>query len=194
MFAIPDNMAYATLAGLPPEYGLYAGIMAPLGYFIFASSRQASVGPSSSEALMVGSFLGVLAITSFTQYAALAGLTAILVGIIAIIAWALRMGFLVNLISGPVLKGFLAGAGIVIIASQIPKLLGISGAPSDFFPKIVYVLQNLDQTNIYSLTLGILAIVAILAIEKKYPGCPAQHHCYRGHHFHDVFEFCGERS
>ncbi len=172
MFAIPDNMAYATLAGLPPEYGLYAGIMAPLGYFIFASSRQASVGPSSSEALMVGSFLGVLAITSFTQYAALAGLTAILVGIIAIIAWALRMGFLVNLISGPVLKGFLAGAGIVIIASQIPKLLGISGAPSDFFPKIVYVLQNLDQTNIYSLTLGILAIVAILAIEKKYPRVP----------------------
>ena len=104
--------------------------------------------------------------------AALAGLTAILVGIIAIIAWALRMGFLVNLISGPVLKGFLAGAGIVIIASQIPKLLGISGAPSDFFPKIVYVLQNLDQTNIYSLTLGILAIVAILAIEKKYPRVP----------------------
>lgn len=58
MFAIPDNMAYATLAGLPPEYGLYAGIMAPLGYFIFASSRQASVGPSSSEALMVGAFYG----------------------------------------------------------------------------------------------------------------------------------------
>jgi|GEM_PF-1859083 len=58
MFAIPDNLAYATLAGLPPEYGLYAGIMAPLGYFIFASSRQASVGPSSSEALMAGAFPG----------------------------------------------------------------------------------------------------------------------------------------
>ena len=172
MFAIPDNMAYATLAGLPPEYGLYAGIMAPLGYFIFASSRQAVVGPSSSEALMVGSFLGLLAISSFTQYAALAGLTAILVGIIAIFAWVLRMGFLVNLISGPVLKGFLAGAGIVIIGSQIPKLLGISGAPSDFFPKMVYVLQNLAQTNFYSLALGVIAIIGILAIEKKYPRVP----------------------
>ena len=172
MFAIPDNMAYATLAGLPPEYGLYAGIMAPLGYFLFASSRQAVVGPSSSEALMVGVFLGLLAITSFTQYAALAALTAILVGIIAIFAWALRMGFLVNLISGPVLKGFLAGAGIVIIGSQIPKLLGISGAPSDFFPKMVYVLQNLDQTNVYSLALGVVAIVGILVIEKKYPRVP----------------------
>ena len=172
MFAIPDNMAYATLAGLPPEYGLYAGIMAPLGYFIFASSRQASVGPSSSEALMVGLFLGALAISSFSQYAALAGLTAILVGIIAIVAWALRMGFLVNLISGPVLKGFLAGAGIVIIMSQVPKLLGITGAPSDFFPKIIYVIQNLDQTNIYSLALGLVAIIGILAIEKKYPRVP----------------------
>lgn len=172
MFAIPDNMAYATLAGLPPEYGLYAGIMAPLGYFIFASSRQAVVGPSSSEALMVGSFLGLLAISSFTQYAALAGLTAILVGIIAIIAWVLRMGFLVNLISGPVLKGFLAGAAIVIIGSQVPKLLGISGAPSDFFAKIFYVLQGLNQVNLYSLALGLVAIVSILAIEKKYPRVP----------------------
>ena len=172
MFAIPDNMAYATLAGLPPEYGLYAGIMAPLGYFLFASSRQAAYGPSSSEALMVGSFLGLLAISSFTEYAALAALTAILVGIIAIFAWVLRMGFLVNLISGPVLKGFLAGAGIVIIGSQIPKLLGISGAPSDFFPKMVYVLQNLDQTNIYSLALGVIAIIGILVIEKKYPRVP----------------------
>jgi sulfate permease, SulP family len=172
MFAIPDNMAYATLAGLPPEYGLYAGMMAPLGYFIFASSRQAVVGPSSSEALMVGSFLGLLAISSFTQYAALAGLTAILVGIIAIIAWVLRMGFLVNLISSPVLKGFLTGAAIVIIGSQIPKLLGITGAPSDFFPKLVYVLLGLDQVNFYSLALGLVAIIGILAIEKKYPRMP----------------------
>jgi sulfate permease, SulP family len=172
MFAIPDNMAYATLAGLPPEYGLYAGIMASIGYFIFASSRQAVVGPSSSEALMVGSFLGLLAIGSFTEYAALAALAALLVGVIAIIAWALRMGFLVNLISGPVLKGFLAGAGIVIIMSQVPKILGITGSPPDFFAKIIYVLQNLDQTNVYSLALGLAAIIGILAIEKKYPRIP----------------------
>ena len=63
-FAIPDNMAYATLAGLPPEYGLYAGIMAPLAYFVFATSRHASVGPSSSEAIMVATFLAAMVITS----------------------------------------------------------------------------------------------------------------------------------
>ena len=66
-FAIPDNMAYATLAGLPPEYGLYAGIMAPLAYFVFATSRHASVGPSSSEAIMVATFLAAILITSYSK-------------------------------------------------------------------------------------------------------------------------------
>src|SRR5512139_1666474 len=68
-FAIPENMAYATLAGLPPEYGLYAGIMAPLAYLFFATSRHASVGPGSSEAIMVATFLAAIVITSPTQYA-----------------------------------------------------------------------------------------------------------------------------
>src|SRR5512135_121284 len=86
-FAIPDNMAYATLAGLPPEYGLYAGIMAPLAYFLFATSRQASVGPSSSEAIMVGSFLAAMTISSPAQYAGIVALTALLVGAIAVLAW-----------------------------------------------------------------------------------------------------------
>jgi SulP family sulfate permease len=132
-FAIPDNMAYATLAGLPPEYGLYAGIMAPLAYFVFATSRHASVGPSSSEAIMVATFFAAMVIGSPEEYAGIVALTAILVGIISVAAWLLRLGFLVNLISGPVMKGFLVGTGIVILVSQIPKLLGLSGAPSSFF-------------------------------------------------------------
>ena len=115
-FAIPDNMAYATLAGLPPEYGLYAGIMAPLAYFVFATSRHASVGPSSSEAIMVATFFAGIAIviTSPEQYYGLVALTAILVGIICVVAWLLKLGFLVNLISGPVMKGFLVGTGLVL--------------------------------------------------------------------------------
>jgi len=104
--AIPDNIAYATLAGLPPEYGLYAGIMAPLAYFFFATSRHVSIGPSSSEAIMVATFLAAMVISSPAQYAGLVALTAILVGVISLGAWLLRLGFLVNLISGPVMKGF----------------------------------------------------------------------------------------
>jgi SulP family sulfate permease len=171
-FAIPDNMAYATLAGLPPEYGLYAGIMAPLAYFVFATSRHASVGPSSSEAIMVATFLAAMVITSASQYAGIVALTAILVGIISVVAWLLRLGFLVNLISGPVMKGFLVGTGIVIIVSQIPKLLGLSGAPSSFFDKIVFILQNLPETNFYALALGISALLLFFALEHKFPRLP----------------------
>ena len=171
-FAIPDNMAYATLAGLPPEYGLYAGIMAPLAYFVFATSRHASVGPSSSEAIMVATFLAAIVITSPAQYAGIVALTAILVGIICVVAWLLKLGFLVNLISGPVMKGFLVGTGLVIIVSQIPKILGLSGAPSSFFGKISFILQNLPEINIYALALGIGALLLFFVLEHKFPRLP----------------------
>ena len=126
-------MAYASLAGLPPQYGLYVSIVAPLLYFLFATSRQAVVGASSSEAILLASVLAVIAVGDPYRYIMLASYTAILVGVIALVAWLFRLGFLVNLISGPVLKGFLVGTGLVIIMSQIPKILGIAGAPSDFF-------------------------------------------------------------
>jgi len=170
--AIPDNIAYATLAGLPPEYGLYAGIMAPLAYFFFATSRHVSIGPSSSEAIMVATFLAAMVISSPAQYAGLVALTAILVGVISLGAWLLRLGFLVNLISGPVMKGFLVGTGIVIIIGQIPKILGLSGAPPSFFEKIIFILQNLPGTNIYALILGAGAVFMFIALDRKYPRIP----------------------
>jgi len=171
-FAIPNNMAYATLAGLPPEYGLYAGIMAPLAYFIFGTSRQASIGPSSSESIMVATFLAAMVISSPEEYAGIVALTAIIVGVISVAAWMLKLGFLVNLISGPVMKGFLVGTGIVILVSQIPKLLGLSGAPSSFFQKIVFILQNIPETNLYALALGIGALLLFFALEHKFPRLP----------------------
>jgi high affinity sulfate transporter 1 len=171
-FAIPNNMAYATLAGLPPEYGLYAGIMAPLAYFIFGTSRQASLGPSSSESIMVATFLAAMVISSPAEYAGIVALTAIIVGVISVTAWLLKLGFLVNLISGPVLKGFLVGTGIVILVSQIPKLLGLSGAPSSFFQKIIFILHNIPETNLYALALGIGSLLLFFALEHKFPRLP----------------------
>ena len=172
-FAIPDGMAYASLAGLPPQYGLYVSIVAPLLYFLFATSRQAVVGASSSEAILLASVLSVIALGDPYRYIMLASYTAILVGVIALVAWLLRLGFLVNLISGPVFKGFLVGTGLVIIMSQIPKILGIAGAPSDFFDKAIYILQNLEYANLYSVAIGIAGLVILLILEKKIPGCLA---------------------
>ncbi len=171
-FAIPDGMAYASLAGLPPQYGLYVSIVAPLLYFLFATSRQAVVGASSSEAILLASVLAVVALGDPYRYIMLASYTAILVGVIAVVAWLLRLGFLVNLISEPVLKGFLVGTGLVIIMSQIPKILGIAGAPSDFFAKAIYVLQNLEYANLYSVAVGVAGLVILLILEKKVPRLP----------------------
>jgi SulP family sulfate permease len=171
-FAIPDGMAYASLAGLPPQYGLYVSIVAPLVYFFFATSRQAVVGASSSEAILLASVLSVIALGDPYRYVMLASYTAILVGVIAVGAWIFRLGFLVNLISGSVLKGFLVGTGLVIIMSQIPKILGIAGAPSDFFDKAIYILQNLEYANLYAVAVGVAGLVILLILEKKVPRLP----------------------
>ena len=171
-FAIPDAMAFASLAGLPPEFGLYATIVALLAYFLFGTSRQTSVGPSSSEAILVATVIGVIAVGDPARYISLAALAALMVGVIAIIAWVLRLGFLVNLISGPVLKGFMVGMGIVIIVNQLPKLLGITGAPTDFLAKIFFMLQNLGDANLYAMAIGIGGIILALALERKFPKVP----------------------
>ena len=121
---------------------------------------------------MVATFLAAMVISSPAEYAGIVALTAILVGIISVVAWLLKLGFLVNLISGPVMKGFLVGTGIVIIVSQIPKLLGLSGAPSSFFQKIVFILQNLPETNLYALALGIGALLLFFVLEHKLPRLP----------------------
>ncbi|HTY15659.1 MAG TPA: sulfate permease [Methanoregulaceae archaeon] len=171
-FAIPDGMAYASLAGLPPQYGLYSALVAPLIFFIFTTSRQGIVGPSSSEAILLASVLAVVALGDPYRYIMLASMTAILVGIIALIAWAFRMGFLVNLISGSVLKGFLVGTGVVIIVGQIPKIMGIAGAPPDFIAKIVYILANIGYANVYSIAIGVGGIIVLYFLNKRYSKWP----------------------
>jgi len=165
-------MAYATLAGLPPQYGLYAALVAPLIFFVFTTSRQAVVGPSSSEAILTATVLALIASGDPNRYIMLASFAAILVGIIALVVWTLRLGFLVNLISGSVLKGFLVGTGLVIIMSQIPKIMGITGAPSDFLGKTGYIFANLGLANPYSVALAICGLVLLLVLEKKAPRVP----------------------
>jgi sulfate permease, SulP family len=171
-FAIPDGMAYASLAGLPPQYGLYAGLVAPLIFFIFTTSRQGVVGPSSSEAIMLASVLSIVALGDPYRYTMLAAFTAILVGVIALLAWLFRMGFLVNLISGPVLKGFLVGTGLVIVMSQVPKIMGIAGAPPDFIAKSWYVIENLAYTNPYAVAIGVGGLIILYILKKKFPAWP----------------------
>jgi high affinity sulfate transporter 1 len=172
-FAIPELMAYAQLAGLPPIYGLYAGIIAPLIYCIFGTIRQMSIGPSSSEAILVAGTIGLISGIDVVRYASLAALTAVMAGGIAIVARIFRVGFVVNLISETVLKGFLAGVGIVIIIGQINRILGIPAGPRAFFDIIIYLIQSIPQTNIPSLLIGAGVIAFLVIAEKRYHKLPA---------------------
>lgn len=171
-FAIPELIAYAQLAGLPPQYGLYAGIMAPIAYLLFGTIRQLSIGPSSSEAILLASVLGTLVIADPSRYIALAALTALLVAVIAFSARVFRLGFMVNLISGTVLKGFLIGTGLVIIISQIPKVLGIPGTQGGFIEGVVAIAASLGDTNVYALAIGLGGIALLFLIEHRFPHLP----------------------
>lgn len=171
-FTIPEAIAYASLVGLPPETGLYAAMMGLGAYLFFGTSRQLSMGPTSDVAILVGTTLGGLALASFTEYAALAAITAILTGIFALAARILRMGFLVKLISKPVLKGFLAGVGFYIAVSQLPKLFGIHGASGGFFERIWFIFANFNQFNLPSFLIGIGGIIFLLIVRKKFHKVP----------------------
>lgn len=171
-FSIPESMAYAGLAGLSPENGLYASMLALLVYCFFGTSRHMAVGTTSALAIMVAGTLGGLALTNPDDYLAAAQLTAIFAGAIAIIAGVLRLGFIVNFISESVLTGFSAGAALFIASSQLSKLFGIEGVQGNFFERVWNVLKNLDETNGWTLALGLVSIGLLLVFERLWPRLP----------------------
>ena len=166
-------MAYAGLAGLPPQAGMYAALIAPIAYLIFGTSRQLSVGPTSALSIMVASGLSIFAFADPAQYAAAAAMTAILVAVICFIAWLLRLGFLVNFISEAVLVGFSSGAALYIASTQLGKLFGIHGSSGEFFERIRYILEHLNETSVPTLLLGLAGIVILFVMEEKLPRWPA---------------------
>lgn len=171
-FTIPEVMAYVSLAGLPPEIGLYSAMVALLIYMIFGTSNQLSVGPSSTISILVGATLGSLAIANFSQYLMMASLVAVTVGVIALICGALKLGFIVKFISRTVLTGFLAGIALYIASGQFPKLFGIYGASGTFFDRIYYLLIHIGQTNPSTLAIGIGGIIFLVLATKKFPKLP----------------------
>jgi high affinity sulfate transporter 1 len=170
-FSVPESMAYAGLAGLSPEHGLYASMIALLVYMFFGTSRQMSVGSTSALAIMVAGTLGALSLKPY-EYLAAAQLTAVVAGGFAILAGLFKLGFIVNFISESVLKGFSAGAALYIASSQLSKLFGIEGVQGNFFERVWNVIKNLDETNYWTLALGIASIVALLALERFVPALP----------------------
>ncbi len=171
---IPQGMAYAMIAGLPPVFGLYAALMPQVVYAIMGTSRQLAVGPVAMDSLLVASSLGALAISGIQEYIAMAVFLAFLMGAIQLLLGVLKMGFLVNFLSKPVISGFTSAAAIIIGMSQLKHILGVMVAGSS---KIHILLENvfnvLPQANIISLVIGVTTIVLIKVFKKINSKIPA---------------------
>lgn len=171
---IPQGMAYAMIAGLPPVFGLYAALIPQLIYTITGTSRQLAVGPVAMDSLLVASGLGALKLSGLDEYISMAIFLALFMGAIQFVLGLLRMGFLVNFLSRPVISGFTSAAAIIIGFSQLNHLLGTDIERSN---QIHVLLKNTMATlggiNYYSLAIGLTAILFLKSMKKIDKRIPA---------------------
>jgi SulP family sulfate permease len=164
---IPQGMAYAMIAGLPPVFGLYAALIPQVIYAILGSSRQLSVGPVAMDSLLVASGLGALKLSGIEEYVSMAIFLALFMGSIQLLLGIFRMGFLVNFLSKPVISGFTSAAAIIIGFSQLKHLLGVDIERSNRFHELmVNTAEVIGGTNLITLTIGLLGIAVIMVIKR----------------------------
>jgi high affinity sulfate transporter 1 len=171
-YAIPVSLAYAALAGLPPQVGIYGYMLGGIGYALLGSSRQLAIGPTSAISLMIASTVGVLAAGDAVRYAQIASLAAFAVAVLCFVAWLFKLSVLVRLVSDSILVGFKAGAGLTIIMSQLPGLLGVAGGGHNFFGRAITLAGQLGAVNWLVLAIGAVAILLLLVGERWLPGKP----------------------
>lgn len=177
-YLVPQVMAYAVVAGLPPVTGLWATIGPLAVYAVLGSSRQLSVGPESTTALMTAVLLMPLAAGEPARYASLAAALAILVGGLCLLGRLARLGFLADLLSKPVLVGYMAGVAVIMIVSQLSQLSQLSkvtGAPVEgdgFLPEAASFLSNLGRAQLPTLALSVALLVLLLLVSWRAPRAP----------------------
>lgn len=169
---VPQGMAYAELAGLPAITGLYTTVVCLVAYALVGPSPILVLGPDSSLGPMIAATILPLAAGSQEQAIALAGMLALLVGIVTVGAGALRLGFVADLLSNPVRTGYLAGLAVVIFFGQLPKLFGYSTDASGLVAEVVAFIQSLEMTNPWALGIGLLSLTIIVGLKRVSPRTP----------------------
>ncbi len=144
---IPQGMAYAMIAGLPPVYGLYAALFPQIVYAIMGTSRQLAVGPVAMDSLLVAAGLGALSLSKASDYIALASFLALFMGVIQLVLGRLKLGFLVNFLSKPVISGFTSAAAIIIALSQLNHILGINLPRTNKLHELFFFLDRNGDKN-----------------------------------------------
>jgi high affinity sulfate transporter 1 len=165
-------MAYATLAGLPPETGIYCYVFAGLLYFVFGTSHHLAIGPTSAISIVVASTIGAMAANDPAKAVTMASATALFMAGMFLIAYIIKLSSLVNFISDTVLLGFKAGAALVIASTQLPKFFGIKSAGDDFFERIWDLVRHLGETNLSVLIFGMVALAFLILGNHYFKGKP----------------------
>jgi SulP family sulfate permease len=172
---VPEAMAYAGIAGMPPEYGLYAAPLALLGYAIFGTSKQLNVGPSSTvAALSFSTIAGLGLVAGSEEWIALTAALAIMTGVFLLIGGLLRLGVLADFLSRPVLDGFVVGVAITVAVGQLDKILGYEIAEVDllFVPDILVLLSDIGKAHWLTVVIGLVSLALLFIIEKYLPKVP----------------------
>ena len=171
--AIPLNIGYAQIAGLPPTAGLYALIVPTVIYALVVSSRQLVASPDAAAAALVASSIGGLAVAGSADYATLALAQAILSGVMFLLLAFFKLGFLANFLSKPILVGFVGGLALDILVSQIAKMLGVKiDSGGEFVDKVVQLVTGLDTINLISLLISVASIAVLLLGKRFLPAVP----------------------
>ncbi|MFE7897803.1 SulP family inorganic anion transporter [Streptomyces sp. NPDC057424] len=169
---VPEALAYATIAGVSPVVGLYAAPAALILYAAFGSSKHLVAGPMAATAALSAAVVADAAGGSSADFTAMTAALAVTVGLAALLAGLLRLGFVAAFISEPVLKGFIVGLALTIIAGQLPKLFGVEGGPGNFFEKIWALIGDLGGTGGPTLLAGAGSLVLILVLKRVAPMVP----------------------
>jgi high affinity sulfate transporter 1 len=171
-YLLPAGIADASLAGLPPEAGLYACLFGGMVFWALCSSRHTAVTVTSAISILIGTAVSELSGDDQARQAALAIATCLLVGALGIAAWAAQAGMVVSFVSETVLIGFKCGIAFVLAGTQIPKLFGFAGGHGSFWSRLEHIVNHIGETHPTSLALGLTALIVLLAGKKLLPGKP----------------------
>ncbi|MCB1415067.1 MAG: sodium-independent anion transporter, partial [Nitratireductor sp.] len=163
---VPQSLAYALLAGLPAEMGIYASILPIVLYAIFGTSRALAVGPVAVVSLMTAAAVGKIAVPGSAEYIAAAITLAFLSGVMLAALGLLRLGFLANFLSHPVIAGFITASGIIIATSQLKHVLGVSAEGHNLYELVVSLLSHLGEINPYTFIIGALSVAFLFWVRK----------------------------
>ena len=166
---VPQAIAYAQIAQLPPQAGLFAAFGGLLGYGLFGSSRQLVVSPTSATAAISAALVAPVALGDAARFRDLSAALAILVGVVLVVLGVLHVGFVSRFISAAVQAGFMFGLGLTIIVGQVPALLGVSKGGGDFFPQLWHLLTHLGDANGWTAAIGLASLALLLALKRVAP-------------------------